>query len=563
MSAFAKGAFNAAKYAASRPTYPRAVFDSVLAYHAESLRKPGVTAQWKKALDLGCGTGQATTELLRQPSPPEEQEDENFTETTPGFDQVIGVDPSAKMVAGGQAAAAALDLPESTLKFVQSAAEDLSFVEDKSVDLVIAAQAAHWFDWERMWPELSRVLKYGGTAAFWVYSEFRLPQYPHLTPLISEYAGTQGTNPYTTLGPHWEPGRKILANHLLDIAPPSTGWDDVTRVFFTGEHYPELPEPHLPAMMRKTMTWGGAGLHGYLKTFSALQSYHEAFPEDLERADGDIATRFLRTLMEKAEVPLGEEGENATVEVEWPLALVIARKELDPTDPWHIRLQSFQSRMNELKIPYDQESSESEDPTDLEQSREKLDKWIAVQEQVLQVVEDDLVALAEDETLMAEANEETAASESEEEQDEEPDVDEDSGFARYVTAIEETRTAVSWHLTFKGALDYSLDLAEEIETEGGLDNAAGVERWIELMNEKIGSLAPPDPAEGQEELTEEELAEITDEQMAGFEEAEALAGILAIVQELVESVPSEPIGDLVRGLYITSSAEVARQVLVE
>jgi hypothetical protein len=162
-----------------------------------------------------------------------------------------------------------------------------------------------------------------------VYSEFRLPQYPHLTPLITEYA--QGSDRVTSLGPHWEPGRRILANHLLDIQAPTAGFDHFARVFFTGGYYPALPDPpHRESILRKTMTWGGTGLHGYLRTFSALHRYHEAFPEDLKRADGDIATRFLRTLMEGAGVPLDESGEEALVEVEWPLALILARREPRP-----------------------------------------------------------------------------------------------------------------------------------------------------------------------------------------------------------------------------------------
>lgn len=31
-----------------------------------------------------------------------------------------------------------------------------------------AAQAAHWFDWGKLWPEAARVLKPGGSLASWV-----------------------------------------------------------------------------------------------------------------------------------------------------------------------------------------------------------------------------------------------------------------------------------------------------------------------------------------------------------------------------------------------------------
>ncbi len=145
----------------------------------------------------------------------------------------------------------------SRFELVNSNAEDLSFLAPSTVDLVIAAQAAHWFDYSKLWPELDRVLRPSGTVAFWVYSEFRLPAYPSLTPLITDYA--QGTDPATSLGPHWQrPGRTILENHLLDVPEPS--WGKTDRVFFTGRQplrfYPScciigfrisLPGPSFPA----------------------------------------------------------------------------------------------------------------------------------------------------------------------------------------------------------------------------------------------------------------------------------------------------------------------------
>jgi len=37
------------------------------------------------------------------------------------------------------------------------------------------AQAAHWFDWSKMWPEVARILRKSGSAAFWVcYTLFAL-----------------------------------------------------------------------------------------------------------------------------------------------------------------------------------------------------------------------------------------------------------------------------------------------------------------------------------------------------------------------------------------------------
>lgn len=53
MATFGKATFNALSYAASRPTYPRALFDYVFRFHGAGAS----AARWDKAVDLGCGTG--------------------------------------------------------------------------------------------------------------------------------------------------------------------------------------------------------------------------------------------------------------------------------------------------------------------------------------------------------------------------------------------------------------------------------------------------------------------------------------------------------------------------
>ncbi|KAK0204216.1 S-adenosyl-L-methionine-dependent methyltransferase [Desarmillaria ectypa] len=306
MATFAKETFNASVYAASRPTYPKALFDYIFAYHESGAlshqqlaSSPRYKPRWDLAVDLGCGTGQATIEL------------------TP-FKKVIGVEPGEKML---EAARKYLnerigDSDGSRFEFVNTRAEDLSFLAPSTVDLVIAAEAAHWFDYSKLWPELDRVLRPNGTVAFWVYSEFRLPAYPSLTPLITDYA--QGTDPTTSLGPHWQrPGRSILENHLLDVPEPS--WGKTDRVFFTGSYYPDLPSP-LPVILRSKTTWGG--LLAYFRSWSSLHTYLERGGEQ------GIEDRFWNTLREGA----AKEGNTAVEEsdeftVEWPIGMILVKKE--------------------------------------------------------------------------------------------------------------------------------------------------------------------------------------------------------------------------------------------
>lgn len=72
----------------------------------------------------------------------------------------------------------------------------------------------------------------------------RFTRYPSLTPLIDAY--THGTDPATSLGPHWQqPGRSIVENLLRDIPQPdSFGPGEFyaeRRMYFTGESLPRMP----------------------------------------------------------------------------------------------------------------------------------------------------------------------------------------------------------------------------------------------------------------------------------------------------------------------------------
>ena len=79
-------------------------------------------------------------------------------------------------------------------------------------------------------------------------------------------------------------------------------------------------------LLKKRTTW--AGVLGYLRTFSALHNFHEAHPEDIQRPEGDIAEQFWRELRERVAQDKGKEveGEEEEVEIEWPMALLLARR---------------------------------------------------------------------------------------------------------------------------------------------------------------------------------------------------------------------------------------------
>ncbi|EAU86635.2 hypothetical protein CC1G_07293 [Coprinopsis cinerea okayama7 len=264
-----------------------------------------------------------------------------------------------------------------TFSFHQGSAEDLRQIipDGGTVDLLIAAQACHWFDWTKVWPETRRVLRKGGTAAFWVYGEFRLPAFPGSEPIIAAY-----TDPHspTSVGSYFErPGRTILERLLVDVPAPedvlgikeSDGLKDFQRVYFAEpdsipdreENYAHRPGLVHPVLMRASWTW--LQLLGYLRTWSALHAYLERHSEDLKHEDdarflqddlnairemnhsreayvrgGDVCVRFWKDLREVAEKQLTSRtcangsGDSIgftlmdKVTVEWPLSLLLARK---------------------------------------------------------------------------------------------------------------------------------------------------------------------------------------------------------------------------------------------
>jgi len=120
------------QYAASRPRYPRALFDW-LAQIAPSR---------ERAWDCACGSGQATIDLADY------------------FSHVIGTDKSADQLREAN--------PDARIEYRVALAES-SGLPSGHFDLVTVAQAMHWIDHDRFYAEVRRVLRPGGVLAVWCY----------------------------------------------------------------------------------------------------------------------------------------------------------------------------------------------------------------------------------------------------------------------------------------------------------------------------------------------------------------------------------------------------------
>ncbi len=113
----------------------------------------------KAIIDLGCGTGRFTF-LLEDYHPK----------------KIIGMDISSEMI--DMARMFGKD-KKSTIEFIQNDIEDLSCIEDESIDFVFSSTTFHYLkDLKRIMQEIKRILKPGGLFILSVIHPVYSAQYP-------------------------------------------------------------------------------------------------------------------------------------------------------------------------------------------------------------------------------------------------------------------------------------------------------------------------------------------------------------------------------------------------
>lgn len=156
------------EYVRHRPSYPIEVVRTLE-------RELGLSPELTRVVDLGCGTGISAALFL----------DRGYA--------VTGVEPSARM----RAEAIARLGRSSRFSVVAGAAERVA-LPDSCCELIIAAQAFHWFDVEASRAEMRRLLVKGGhVALFWNVRR------TNSTPFLAEY-------------------EKVLQQHLPEYAARTT-----------------------------------------------------------------------------------------------------------------------------------------------------------------------------------------------------------------------------------------------------------------------------------------------------------------------------------------------------
>ncbi len=217
----------ASTYAAFRPSYPQELIDYVCSFVPEK----------KHAWDCATGNGQAAALL------------------SPLFEKITATDISEKQLQ--------LAIQKLNIKYATGKAAPTDF-PDNTFDLIIVAQAYHWFPFDLFEKEVKRVGKPGSIIAVWGYN----------IPLCNN----DGINAVVRhfykdiMGPYWDAERKYVDDFYKTVP---FAFDELPAKSFS---YP--------------VQWTSNDLPGYFNSWSSVMNYiskHQHNPVDEVRKDIEAA----------------------------------------------------------------------------------------------------------------------------------------------------------------------------------------------------------------------------------------------------------------------------------
>lgn len=200
----------AENYATYRPSLPAALYEYIM-----NLCEHKVSA-W----DCGTGNGQVAMELSNH------------------FQRVFATDISQQQIDNAYW--------DDKITYKVESVETCSS-PDRSFDLIVAAQAIHWFDFDLFYSQVRRTLKPKGHIAIVGYGLIQIDE--KIDPILAElYADI--------LGSYWDSERKYIDQQYKTIPFP---FSEIESPSFTIE-----------------LEWKMDQLIGYLNTWSAVQHYQKA-----------------------------------------------------------------------------------------------------------------------------------------------------------------------------------------------------------------------------------------------------------------------------------------------
>lgn len=213
-------------YAQARPTYPESLIAEITAL------APGRARAW----DTGTGNGQAARLLAGH------------------FDHVHATDASAAQIEQAE--------PHPGVTFAAEPAERCSLGES-SCDLVLVAQALHWFDLDLFYAEVQRVLRSGGVLVAIGYGWF------YVDSVVDEIVGRTLLKPIESF---WASNNWLLIEGYRTIP-------------FPGEEVRLTPAAiHL--------AWRRDQFLDYVRSWSAFKRWTEASPGAWRAASDELGSTW-------------------------------------------------------------------------------------------------------------------------------------------------------------------------------------------------------------------------------------------------------------------------------
>jgi SAM-dependent methyltransferase len=170
----------------------------------------------KLALDCGTGSGQAAAGLAAV------------------FDCVIATDASENQIANAQS--------HDRVEYRVAPAENSS-LESETIDLLMVAQALHWFELDCFYAEARRILKPQGVLAATAYNLLQIS--PGIDQVVNRYY-------YEIVGPFW-PAERALVERFTELPFP-------------------FPEQNPPSFQMNA-NWNVEQLLGYLRSWSSTERF--------------------------------------------------------------------------------------------------------------------------------------------------------------------------------------------------------------------------------------------------------------------------------------------------
>ena len=194
-------------YAKFRPSYPAELFQFLVS----------VCNGNELAVDCGAGNGQASNGIAKM------------------FDNVFALDPSIDQLQKFHSS--------DNIKLINAAAEKIP-LKSASADLLISAQAAHWFEFEQFYSEVKRILKPNGIIALWCY----------YLPSVNKQIDAVLLKYYMEIvGKYWAEGRKWIDDKYQNIPFP----------------FKEIKAPEFDMQTQSSLS----DYFGFLETWSATNTY--------------------------------------------------------------------------------------------------------------------------------------------------------------------------------------------------------------------------------------------------------------------------------------------------